>query len=221
MSRGSTLLEFGIAVPVLISVSIGIVDISRALQTYALVHDAAQHSARELATVNGQNSEVSNDERVRSYNWFHYYWSGSNQQLLKRQVGSAIPESETPPACASLPASEYCERQFSGFLGGGAAPRRNLNGTNAFRDVAVQALRAVLPVAGVDCSSAQCASATVAVESEPGIELGVSVQLRYHLPLLILGRNTTVIQASAHDRIESSYIDRNDRTHFSCVGGDC
>ena len=64
--RGAALVEFALALPLLLVVVAGIVDFGFAFQRYEVITNAAREGAR-LATLPGYNDQGAVDSRVRAY----------------------------------------------------------------------------------------------------------------------------------------------------------
>jgi Flp pilus assembly protein TadG len=64
--RGAALVEFALALPLLLVVLAGIVDFGMTFQRYELLANAAREGAR-MATLPGYNNQTTVDARVRAY----------------------------------------------------------------------------------------------------------------------------------------------------------
>lgn len=69
-SRGYSLIEQALVLPVLLAAVLAAFDINKALQSYTAIKEAANTSLRCLYTVDGQCVQVQGDERPRFYNYY-------------------------------------------------------------------------------------------------------------------------------------------------------
>ena len=116
--------------------------------------------------------------------------------------GGLYSELVTPIQCKNKP-SNLCYRQFVGHSGSYQAPKTPSLKVQQAKQAALEAIRAAVPKANMNCQGGNCAEISV----QNGVD-SVSTSINYELPLLILGNRTVTISASVEEDLERSYITR-------------
>lgn len=208
-NSGYTLIEISIAIFGVLTLLLVVFDVARVVQTHSAVKESADLAARHLTLLKGGAQQLSESTQVPEYRWSMVsFGSGSAAgKRITRSLGTTTGDGK-PTACGSPPPGSYCERTFVGYRGGAPSASR-FNSEAAFQYIEKE-LNSVLPRVRRGCvNEAHCISVAtdpVDLRSAP-VEGGISVTVRYMLPLIILGNRSIQLTATSRRAVEVDFAE--------------
>ncbi len=105
--QGSYILEFAASVFTIMTLLLGLIDLTTMFRAYHDLQAAAQAAAHELSSIKGQGVRHTRSNATATYTWTLNSWDG--QSYNSNIIASNLPAGTVPLACQSPLAGSSCE----------------------------------------------------------------------------------------------------------------